>query len=679
MFPPPFGFGGGFGTGPESGPLPTVPPQPGQPAQPAYPVVNEDAPRASLLPWVLGGLAVCGAVLLYRHHKAGQEEDARLRPNKEGGPEADAWPTWSLGLGSSSSSSKGEAPVAHPYRRAVNFLAHKGMSKTEATRLLDIAIERNGRLLEEGSSKAMAQAAFELRSEVMPGQRASRPTFVTNGRRRGRGNARSSKRGKRGKRGKADNRFHDGISDYWGRGGHSKELKQAISMGTRQGIPRAALERAAASAIVGWRKRGFKLPRTAREWYSEITSEDWLESRYRQEVINGRNIGSEYERSHGGKRSNWRNTNPYSKRRRNRRNGDFNDRRVVEGPQYEIDAPVAQDRGGPPVVPPFRTYYGPDYAKIRGLDREDPVDRSHHGYDRGKRRPLTEVEGAPRRSAPGDDYYDPVKVHHEDRQWRRIRSGSEKWKPGEVKRNGRGRPARRNPGNEMEPSEYRGRIGGSSRRSRRFSKWSQPAVSTKGGAPARVTAGGSVRTLRTGRAEARGIDSAMRTLNARGVPVGDVLDAHREVTARHSQREIDSWSEREALEHIYRTGAIPERMVRNGKWLSGTSWRIERTPDGGSVTTQRDGRGRIIERVTRSAAEYAAQRSKVRGAMNKRSAGAVAILVRQGVSKAAAKRAVDYVGADSSDDARELASRARNVLSGKARIRSKSRRSRRRR
>lgn len=677
MFPPPFGFGGGFGTGPESGPLPTVPPQPGQPAQPAqpaYPVVNEDAPRASLLPWVLGGLAVCGAALLYRHHKAGQEEDARLRPNREGGPEADAWPTWSLGLGSSSSSSRGEAPVAHPYRRAVNFLAHKGMSKTEATRLLDIAIERNGRLLEEGSSKAMAQAAFELRSEVMPGQRASRPTFVTNGRRRGRGNARSSKRGKRGKRGKADNRFHDGISDYWGRGGHSKELKQAISMGTRQGIPRAALERAAASAIVGWRKRGFKLPRTAREWYSEITSEDWLESRYRQEVINGRNIGSEYERSHGGKRSNWRNTNPYSKRRRNRRNGDFNDRRVVEGPQYEIDAPVAQDRGGPPVVPPYRTYYGPDYAKIRGLDREDPVDRSHHGYDRGKRRPLTEVEGAPRRSAPGDDYYDPVKVHHEDRQWRRIRSGTEKWKPGEVKRNGRGRSARRNPENEFARPWYE------------WDPWtSSPkslgAVTTKGGAVTQVTPGGVVSTVRRRSQKFRrsGWDQAIRTLEQRGVPPADLRRAVRMTAEAHPYAETGTWSREQAEAAFASTGAIPERMLRNGQWLSGTSWRIERTPDGGSVTTQRDGRGRIVERVTRSAAEYASQRSKVRGAMNKRASGAVAILVRQGVSKAAAKRAVDYVGADSSDDARELASRARNVLSGKARIRSKSRRSRRRR
>lgn len=97
-----------------------------------------------------------------------------MRANKRS-----AWASYTPNLASSPVIDAAHTPVPMPYRRATNSLALKGMSKREAVRLIDIALERSPGLLERGSV-ALAEAAFSIRNEVLPGQRAERPTFVPN-------------------------------------------------------------------------------------------------------------------------------------------------------------------------------------------------------------------------------------------------------------------------------------------------------------------------------------------------------------------------------------------------------------------------------------------------------------------------------------------------------------------
>lgn len=97
-----------------------------------------------------------------------------MRANKRS-----AWASYTPNLASSPVIDVAHTTVPMPYRRATNSLALKGMSKREAVRLIDIALERSPGLLERGSV-ALAEAAFSIRNEVLPGQRADRPTFVPN-------------------------------------------------------------------------------------------------------------------------------------------------------------------------------------------------------------------------------------------------------------------------------------------------------------------------------------------------------------------------------------------------------------------------------------------------------------------------------------------------------------------
>lgn len=410
---------------------------------------------------------------------------------------------------------------SYHYSRARNQLVDHGMSRRQAVRLLDKVLDEFAAdptvTIATLTGKQLAERAYEIRDRGIPGSLPDKAHFITNGR------GSFKRRGTAGSKG--------------AKGPFSAELKRAINQGVRDGIPRKALEKAARETRKNMAARGLRLPQTTREWYGEITSEDWLDARYRQEVINGRNIGSEYERAHGGKKRNWRNTNPFPKgRKRQRRNGHEDDPDMV-----------ARPGSGPPSRVPGKYAF------------DDPAKRAHrHGvtvsFERTPFDPYTDTidmvkyrhERAHRRLTTIPEFDDYAKLNYRTDFWKKQAEGEPTPKKRKARKNGR--------------------------------RW-------------------------------------------------------------------------------------------NDQDLTGHSWSTSRTPDGGSVTVHRDASGRVVERDVLSGKQHALKMKGVRARMSKRSSGAVAILVRQGVSKAAAKRAVDFVGADSSDTAGELASRARIVLGGGGRLR----------